>query len=202
MDLGVIAEGVETRAQLKFLQSRCCDEMQGYYLSCPLSVPEMEDFLREPDRSADVILEEALSQRTILLVDDDANTIKALQSILVQDGYHILHAACAKEGFNLLAENDVAVVVADYKMPEIDGSEFLKQVSRIFPSVIRIMISGDSNMQSVIKTINEGAIYKFLEKPVSGKILRDTLRQAFLRHEQIVYSKRIDQQDHEGLEAS
>jgi EAL domain-containing protein (putative c-di-GMP-specific phosphodiesterase class I)/CheY-like chemotaxis protein len=203
MDLGVIAEGVETKAQLKFLQSKYCDEMQGYYLSKPIPAQNVEALLREPQRYASEILEQALSQRTILLVDDDSNTLNALNRVLAQDGYQILTAACVREGFDLLAEHDVAVVVADYKMPGMDGSDFLKQVSKLFPSVIRIMLSGDSDMQSVIRTVNEGAIYKFLEKPVSAQLLRDTLRQAFLRHDQIIYAELlVQQQSQESSKAS
>jgi DNA-binding NtrC family response regulator len=122
--------------------------------------------------------------------------------VLAQDGYQILTASCVQEGFDLLAEYDVAVVVTDYKMPGMDGSEFLKQVCKLFPSVIRIMLSGDSDMQSVIRTVNEGAIYKFLEKPVAAQVLRDTLRQAFLRHDQIIYSELVQDQGRERSEAS
>jgi len=202
MDLGVIAEGVETRAQLRFLQSKYCDEMQGYYVSKPLPVQNMEALLREPQRYAAAVLEETLSQRTILLVDDDSKTLNALNRVLAQDGYQILAASSTQEGFDLLAEHNVSVVVTDYRMPGMDGSEFLKQVSKLFPSVIRIMLSGESDMQSVIRTVNEGAIYKFLEKPVSGQVLRDTLRQAFLRHDQLAYSEIVQQQSQESYKAS
>jgi diguanylate cyclase (GGDEF)-like protein len=202
MDLGVIAEGVETRAQLKYLQSKYCDEMQGYYMSHALPARDMEAFLMEPERSARIILEETLSQRTILLVDADPSTLKAANRVSAKEGYQILTAACAREGFDKLAENDVAVVVADYKMPEMDGSHFLKQVSKLFPSVIRIMVSGESDMKSVIGSVNEGAIYKFLEKPLSEQVLRDTLSLAFLRHEQIIYSDLVEDKGHNSSEVS
>ncbi|MCP4409337.1 MAG: EAL domain-containing protein [Gammaproteobacteria bacterium] len=202
MDLGVVAEGVETKAQLKFLQSKYCNEMQGYYLSKPLPVGDMEAFLQEPSQCVSTILEETVSQSTILLVDDDANTLNALNRLITPEGYHILNATCAQEGFDLLAKHDVAVVMADYKMPEMDGIEFLKNVSKLFPSVIRMMVSGESDLKSIIKTVNEGAIYKFLEKPVTGEVLRDTLRQAFLRHEQSIYAELVQAKGHESSKAS
>jgi DNA-binding NtrC family response regulator len=118
--------------------------------------------------------------RTVLLVDDDTSMLTFHQKLLVSEGYHILTATSARDGFDVLARHHVDVVVADYEMPEMNGIEFLKRVKQLYPSIVRIMLSGASDMHSLIATINESAIYKFLEKPVSARPFRQTLREAFL----------------------
>ena len=120
----------------------------------------------------------------MLLVDDDAATLTALTRILGTEQYRILTAVSAGEGFDLLAIHEVGVVVADYQMPSMDGNQFLARVQSLYPSTTRIMLSGKSDMESLIAAVNDGEIYKFLDKPVSAAVLRKTLHEAFIVHEQ------------------
>jgi len=143
----------------------------------------MEAFLQQPPcpewgQNATHVL-----PQTVLFVDDDATMLAFHQKILVSEGYRILTATSARAGFDMLARHHVDVVVADYVMPEMNGIEFLKRVRQLYPSTVRLMLSGASDMHSLIATINEGAIYKFLEKPVSARPLRQALRDAFLVHD-------------------
>jgi DNA-binding NtrC family response regulator len=122
--------------------------------------------------------------RTVLLVDDDASMLTFHQKLLVSEGYCIRTATSARDGFDVLARHQVDVVVADYEMPEMNGIEFLKRVKQLYPNIVRIMLSGASDMHSLIATVNESAIYKFLEKPVSARPFRQALRDAFLAQTQ------------------
>jgi diguanylate cyclase (GGDEF)-like protein len=180
MNLGVVAEGVETGAQLNFLQKKHCGEVQGYYLSKPLPTSDLEALLRQPPCPEWRQAETQELQRTVLLVDDDASMLTFHQKLLASEGYHILTATSARDGFDALARHQVDVVVADYMMPEMNGIEFLKRVKQLYPSTVRLMLSGASDMHSLIATVNEGAIYKFLEKPTSARPFREALRHAFL----------------------
>jgi DNA-binding NtrC family response regulator len=120
--------------------------------------------------------------RTVLLVDDDATMLTFHQKLLASEGYRILTATSALDGFDILARHHVDVIVTDYMMPEMNGIEFLKRVRQLYPSIVRLMLSGASDMHSLIATINEGAIYKFLEKPASARPFRRALRDAFLAY--------------------
>jgi EAL domain-containing protein (putative c-di-GMP-specific phosphodiesterase class I)/FixJ family two-component response regulator len=184
MNLSVVAEGVETEAQMRFLQAKDCDEMQGYYLSRPVPAEDLGPLLREHQSQRWGQSDEDTGQQTVLLVDDDAATLTGLTKILSTEQYRILTATSAREGFNLLAEHEVGVVVADYQMPGMDGNQFLTRVQSLYPYTTRIMLSGKSNMESLIAAVNDGEIYKFLEKPVSAAVLRKTLHEAFIVHEQ------------------
>ena len=180
MNLGVVAEGVETGAQLNFLRKKHCGEVQGYYLSKPLPISDMEALLQQPPCLEWGQDETPVLPRTVLLVDDDPSMLTFHRKLLVSESYHILTATNARDGFDVLARHHVDVVVADYMMPEMNGIEFLKRVRQLYPSTVRLMLSGASDMHSLIATVNEGAIYKFLEKPTSARPFREALRDAFL----------------------
>ena len=182
MNLGVVAEGVETGAQLNFLKRKCCGEVQGYYLSKPLPPSDMATVLQHPPYWEWGQDETQEAPRTVLLVDDDATMLTFHQKLLASEGYRILTATSALDGFDILARHHVDVIVTDYMMPEMNGIEFLKRVRQLYPSIVRLMLSGASDMHSLIATINEGAIYKFLEKPASARPFRRALRDAFLAY--------------------
>lgn len=177
--LRVVAEGVETQGQLNFLRRHDCDAVQGYFICKPVAGDQFLAFIRQfpglPPRRA----ETESASRTLLLVDDEINILNALKRQLRGEGYRILTAASAQEGFEHLANHAVGVIVSDQRMAEMSGSEFLRRVKQLYPQVMRIVLSGYSDFQSITEAINQGAIYKFLSKPWEETLLRDTLREAF-----------------------
>jgi CheY-like chemotaxis protein len=177
--LRVIAEGIETEGQLNYLLSHGCDEMQGFYFSRPIPAQQLEQMLREdrrlplPEKTADA------PERTLLLVDDEENVIKALKRVFKVDGYRIHTAPNAAAGFELLATNRVGVIIADEQMPGMRGSEFLHRVREIYPNVIRVLLTGFGDLPTVTEAVNRGAIFKFHSKPWQEEILRESIREAF-----------------------
>jgi len=121
------------------------------------------------------------TERTLLLVDDDADIGAALNRLLRQEGYKILCARSGMEGLELLARNEVQVVVSDQRMPEMTGVEFLGRVKDLYPKTVRIILSGYADLSSVTDAINRGAIYKFLTKPWDNEALCANVLEAF-RH--------------------
>jgi len=176
MGMKVVAEGVETEAQTAFLMRNGCDEMQGYYYSKPLPV-EAYTALLEEGRLLDQPEKDA--GRVLLLVDDEENILAALKRLLRRDGYQILTATSARQGFELLAAHPVGVIVSDQRMPEMCGTEFLSKVKEIYPDTIRIVLSGYTDLQSITNAINKGSIYKFLTKPWEDNLLRENIQKAF-----------------------
>ena len=184
LGLRVIAEGVETEAELAYLHRHHCDEIQGYHFSPPLPADEYEALLREQRTLTVGSSGDASAQRTLLVVDDEPNMLSALSRLLRGDGYRILTAGSAREGLDLLALNAVQVIVSDQRMPGMSGTEFFFRVKQLHPDTVRIVLSGYTELGSVTDAINQGAIYKFLTKPWDDDALRETIKQAFRLHEQ------------------
>lgn len=133
-------------------------------------------------------------QRTLLLVDDEINILSSLKRLLRRDGYNILQANSGQEGLDLLAQNEVDVIVSDQRMPGMSGVEFLREVKKIYPDTVRIVLSGYTELQSVTDAINEGSIYKFLTKPWEDNLLREHIEDAFKHKALIDENSRLSQE--------
>ena len=133
-------------------------------------------------------------ERTLLLVDDEENIVSALVRLLRRDGYNILRAHSGREGLELLAQNEVGVIISDQRMPEMTGVEFLSKVKELYPDTVRIVLSGYTELNSVTDAINRGAIYKFLTKPWEDDLLRANVEEAFHRHELKLENARLNRE--------
>ncbi|HTZ17883.1 MAG TPA: EAL domain-containing protein [Dissulfurispiraceae bacterium] len=182
LNLRVIAEGIETEGQLYYLRNHGCDEMQGFYFSCPLPVDGIERLLNEGSH-LEFPADKGFPQRTVLLIDDEPHVLAALRRVIGEEDYCILAATSAAEGFELLAANRVGVVAADLQMPVMNGIEFLGRVKDLYPDILRIVLSGVSDLDTVKEAVNRGAIYKFLNKPWDDEEFREIIRKAFMNFE-------------------
>jgi DNA-binding NtrC family response regulator len=119
--------------------------------------------------------------QTLLVVDDDVNVLASLHRLFRRDNYRVLTAASPAEAFELLALHRVQVILCDQRMPVMSGTEFLSKVKEMYPDTIRIILSGYTGVESVLDSINRGAIYRFYTKPWDDNELRENMRMAF-RH--------------------
>lgn len=124
-----------------------------------------------------------MTQRVLLVVDDEENILRALVRLLRRDGYAILTANSGAQGLELLQQHPVGVILSDQRMPGMTGSEFLERAKALNPASVRMMLSGYTDLQSVTDAINRGAIYRFLTKPWDDEQLRENIRQAFEYYE-------------------
>ncbi len=178
LNLTVIAEGVETEAQARFLRSRHCDAMQGFLYSRPLDADRFTALVAD-DRPLDLAQAGDEAPPTLLLVDDEPHVLASLSRLLRREGYQILTAGKPREAFDLLARHPVQVVVSDQRMPEMSGTEFFARVRQLYPQTIRLILTGYTDLDSVTDAINRGAIYKFLTKPWDDDQVREQIREAF-----------------------
>ncbi|MDO9286967.1 MAG: EAL domain-containing protein [Aquabacterium sp.] len=179
LQMKVLAAGVETEGQLRLLVSNGCDQIQGFWFSAPLPADGFAALLRGHGRLPDRFIAPMRGARTLLLVDDEENIVSALKRLLRRDGYQIITAHSAAEGLLRLAEHDVDVILSDQRMPGMTGVEFLRRAKDLYPNTVRMVLSGYTELQSIIDAVNEGAIYRFLTKPWDDQRLREHVAEAF-----------------------
>ena len=183
LGMTVIANGVESRAHIGFLRRNDCDIFQGYHFGEPMSAESIGMALRRRYLRAESFAE-SRSDRTLLLLDDEENVLRSLIRLFRRDGYRILAAGNVRDAFDLLATNDVQVILSDQRMSDMNGTEFLGRVKMLYPNTVRLVLSGYTDLSTVTEAINRGAIYRFLTKPWNDDHLREHIRQAFRTYDE------------------
>ncbi|WP_409526088.1 EAL domain-containing protein [Nitrincola sp. MINF-07-Sa-05] len=193
LGLKVVAEGIESEAQASFLNHHLCDEFQGYFFAHPMPFDRLITFFKQHkvQRLFNATSSAPDNTQTLLILDDEPNILHALKRVLRPDGYRILTAGNAQTAFELLATQQVQVVVSDQRMPDMNGIEFLKRVKSIHPATVRILLSGYTDLKTVTEAINQGCAYKFFTKPWVDDELRANIRRAF-RHYAATQSQNQD----------
>jgi two-component system, NtrC family, response regulator HupR/HoxA len=116
---------------------------------------------------------------TVLFVDDDKCILSSLRRGLLEEAYNKLFAESGKQALSLLEQNEVHVLVTDMRMPEMSGLELLKIVKEKYPSTIRMILSGYTEINTLLTAINEGEIYRFITKPWQMELeFKPAVRQA------------------------
>jgi len=103
--------------------------------------------------------------RTILFVDDEEKILTSLKRGLLDEPYNCLFATSGKEALQILESNEVHVIVTDMRMPEMTGLELLKIVKEKYPNTVRLVLSGYTQITTLLTAINQGEIFKFITKP-------------------------------------
>jgi DNA-binding NtrC family response regulator len=122
-------------------------------------------------------------EHTLLFVDDEVNVGAAIRRIVRNKGYKLFVADSAAQAFEILATNEVSVILCDQRLPYMKGTEFLSRVKQMYPSTVRMVLSGYTDLQSVTDAVNHGAIFKFLTKPWDEEQLLTALNDAFREFE-------------------
>ncbi len=127
----------------------------------------------------------------ILFVDDEENILKAYERLFYKS-FKVLTALGSKIGLEIAKKNkDIAVVVADMQMPEINGVQFLSEIKKKLPEATRIMLTGNADQETAVEAINNGSIFRFLTKPCNEELFRKTISSALEQHRLITAEREL-----------
>ncbi len=127
----------------------------------------------------------------ILLVDDDQNLLSSLKRRL-RKRFQVKIATGPEQGLEAIAtEGPFAVILSDLQMPGMDGIQFLSRVKTLVPDSVRIMLTGNADLQKAIQAVNEGHIYRFLTKPCPIDTLVSILDQAVEHYRLVKVEKEL-----------
>ena len=124
------------------------------------------------------------AKHCLLIVDDEPNVCDSVHDLLRRE-FRVLKAHSAEEGFRLMQEEEVHIVMSDQRMPQISGVELLTSVKARYPQAIRMLFTGFAELESVIAAINQGHIFQFVRKPWQPEELLLAVRQAAAEHDRL-----------------
>ena len=140
----------------------------------------MNDSTSDPSIGAPDAAEDA-TPATVLCVDDEPNILSALRRLFRPQGYRVLIAESGAAGLAVLEQEKVDLVISDMRMPEMDGAQFLEAVRARWPDTIRLLLTGYSDVSSILAAINRGEIYRYITKPWDDNDIQLVVRHALER---------------------
>ncbi len=118
------------------------------------------------------------TQRTrVLFVDDEERILSALKTIF-RSKYHVLTAANGREALDFIGKFKIPVIVSDQRMPGMLGVELLRRSRELSPDSVRVLLTGYSDLASIVGSINEGEVYRFISKPWDNQELQQVIAEA------------------------
>lgn len=118
----------------------------------------------------------------VLYLDDEENNLISFRAAFRRN-YDILTAINAEEGINILHREQIPVIITDQRMPGITGVEFLEKIIPEYPDTVRMILTGFSDIEAVIRAINTGRVFRYITKPWDENELKMTIDNAFVLHD-------------------
>ena len=121
----------------------------------------------------------------LLVVDDEPNVCDSVHDLLRRE-FRVLKAHSAEEGYRIMREEEVHIIMSDQRMPQITGVELLSKVKSRYPQAVRMLFTGFADLESIVAAINQGHVFQFLKKPWQPEELEAAVREAAVEYERLV----------------
>ena len=118
----------------------------------------------------------------LMIVDDEPANLRVLERLFRPD-YRVVTAPSGAEALALLEQNDVALMISDQRMPEMTGIELMTKTVDIRPHMVKILLTGYTDVGAIIAALNSGLVYRYLTKPWNNDDLRLTVSRALEHYE-------------------
>lgn len=132
----------------------------------------------DPDTEDSVTFDNVLGRKArVLFVDDEERIVNALRK-LFRKRYHVFTATDGQQALDFAKRFHVHLVVSDQRMPGMTGVELLRELKLVSPGTVRILLTGYSDINAIVGSINEGEVYRFINKPWDDQQLKKIVREA------------------------
>ena len=123
----------------------------------------------------------------IVCVDDDEAMLGTVSRCLRREtSLDVRTTLSASEALAWIAQDDIAVLVSDYEMPQMTGAQLAGKARRLRPETVRILLTGMRSLETAIDGIHQGEIFRFINKPFQDKQLHQAVLEAAERHEELL----------------
>jgi len=126
----------------------------------------------------------------LLIVDDEKEILRSL-TLTFEDDYKVFTASSGVEALDILEKQNIALVIADQRMPEMTGVEFLEKVIQINPHIIRIILTGYTDTTALVQAINKGHIYQYITKPWERHELKIIIKRALENYDLVMENQQL-----------
>ena len=130
----------------------------------------------------------------IMIVDDEPVNLRTLERLFRQN-YHVVTAQSGAEALTLLDQHDVALLISDQRMPQMTGIELMKRTVALRPQMVRILLTGYTDVSALVEAINCGLVYRYVTKPWNNDDLRQTVSRALEHYEMIKSRHSVDMEN-------
>lgn len=133
----------------------------------------------------------------LLIIDDEVEITKALTRQFRKQ-YQVFSATSAEEGFIILEQENIQVVLSDQRMPGMSGVEFFARIKTKYPDALKLLLTGYSDIEAIISAINDGQVFRYVTKPWIPEELDGIIREAFEKYELITKNRKLMRSLHEA----
>ena len=135
----------------------------------------------------------------VMYLDDEQANLVSFRANFRRE-FNVFTASTTDEANAILAKNEIHIAISDQKMPKTTGVQYFQQMSEVYPDVIRILLTGYTDIDTVIEAINRGQVYRYFAKPMDPDEIGDTIRSAYKfcmanKRNQGTYQKLIDENE-------
>lgn len=123
-----------------------------------------------------------MAYQKIMVVDDEPANLRLLERLFRND-YEVITAESGDEALHLLSQNDAALLITDQRMPGMTGVELLKRTATVRPHMVRLILTGYTDVETLVEAINSGLVYQYVTKPWNNDELRLTVSRALEHYE-------------------
>lgn len=129
----------------------------------------------------------AMKKPVVVCVDDDEAMLGTVSRCLRREpSLDVRTTLSASEALGWIAQDDIAVLVSDYEMPEMTGAQLAGHARRVRPETVRILLTGLRTLETAVDGINQGEIFRFLGKPFENEVLRASVLAAVERNRELL----------------